>query len=102
MKQSNLNNDHSNQKKITSKQILAIIGILLLIALYIIALVAAITDNSASGRLFMMCLFATIAVPILIWVYTWMYGKLTNKHTFADFDIEKKAESDEDSAQNPE
>ena len=68
MKQSNPNHDHSNQKKITSKQILAIIGILLLLALYLITLIAAITDNSSSGGLFMMCLFATIAVPILIWV----------------------------------
>ena len=44
-------------------------------------------DSSASQRLFWTCLYTTMAIPILIWVYTWMYGKLTRKHTFADFDL---------------
>lgn len=74
-------------KKITSKQVVAIIGILLLVLMYIMTLIAAIADNSVSGRLFWSCLYATIAIPILIWVYTWMYGKLTGKHTIADFDM---------------
>lgn len=79
-------------KKITSKQVIAIIGIVLLVLMYIATLIAAIADSSASGRLFWMCLYATIVIPILIWVYTWMYGKLTQKHTFADFDLGVNAE----------
>lgn len=74
-------------KKATSKQIAAIIGIILLVLLYVVTLVAAFADNSASGTLFMLCLFATIAIPVLIWIYTWMYGKLTGRHTFADPDL---------------
>lgn len=74
------------KKKITSKQVVAIIGIILLVLMYIMALIAAIVDSSASGRLFWSCLYATVVIPILIWIYTWMYGKLTRKHTFADFD----------------
>lgn len=81
------NKKNKTGKKITSKQVVAIIGILLLVLMYIMTLIAAIADSSVSGRLFWSCLYATIAIPILIWVYTWMYGKLTGKHTIADFDM---------------
>lgn len=81
-------------KKVTSKQIVAIVGIVLLVLMYIAALIAAIVDNSASGRLFWVCLYATIVIPILIWIYTWMYGKLTQKHTFADFDVNADTEEE--------
>lgn len=77
-------------KKITSRQVVAIIGIVLLVLMYIVTLIAAIADKSASGNLFRICLFATVAIPILIWIYTWMYGKLTRKHTFADFELRGK------------
>lgn len=79
---------------ITSKQVVAIIGIILLVLLYIVALIAAIADTSSSGRLFMLCLFATVAIPILIWIYTWMYGKLRNRHTFADFRTKEQMQGD--------
>ena len=73
-----------NTKKVTSRQVVAIAGILLLALLYIVTLIVAIFDNSESGRWFMLCIFATVAVPILLWVYTWMYGKLTGRHTIAN------------------
>lgn len=83
------NTDSANKGKsgITSKQIVAIIGIVLLVLLYIIALVAAFVDTSSSGRFFGIALTATIVVPLLIWIYTWMYGKMTNKKTIADLNI---------------
>lgn len=67
-----------------SKRIVALTGVSLLVLLYIITLVVAITDNSESGRWFMTCIFATVAVPMLIWIYTWLYGKFTGRHTIAD------------------
>ncbi len=78
------------KKKITSKQVVAIIGILLLVLMYLATLIAAIADSSASGRLFWICLYATVAIPLLVWVYTWMYGKLTGKRTIADFEPDGK------------
>lgn len=81
--------EQKTKKKITSKQIVAIAGIVLLVLLYVATLVAAFLDSSSSGHWFAMCLFATVVVPILIWLYTWMYGKLTQKHTFADMDLGK-------------
>lgn len=74
------------KRKVTSKQVVAIIGIVLLVLMYLVTLLAAFFDSSASGRLFWMCLFSTIAIPLLIWIYTWMYGKLTGKHTLTDSD----------------
>lgn len=76
----------SSKRKVTSKQVVAIIGIVLLVLMYVATLIAAFFDTTVSGRLFWMCLFSTMAVPILIWIYTWMYGKLTGRHTFADFE----------------
>lgn len=58
----------------------------MLLALYIITLLVAIFDTSSSGKLFALCLFATVAIPLLIWIYIWMYGKLTGRRTIADFD----------------
>jgi len=65
------------------QRIAAIVGIVLLLLLYIVTLVAAIFNFDGKGKMFMVCLFATIVVPIMIWIYVWMYGKLTNKKTFA-------------------
>lgn len=76
----------------TSRQVCAIIGIVMLVLLYIITLFAAIFDSTASHALFAACLLATVAIPLLIWIYTWMFGKLTNRSTFADFHPENKNE----------
>lgn len=96
MKKDNLSkNSRKSTKKTTSRQVVAIIGIILLVALYLVTLVVAFVDTSASGKLFALCLFATIAIPILIWIYTWMYGKLSGRHTFADFEVETDSSKDE-------
>lgn len=60
------------------------IGVILLALLYIVTLIVAIVDNSEAGRWFMSCIFATVAIPLLIWIYVWLYGKFTGKHTIAD------------------
>lgn len=82
--------DKKEKAKMTSKQIFAIVGIAVLVLLYIVTLLAAIFDSSASHALFATCLLATVAIPLLIWIYTWMFGKLTNRSTFADFHPEEK------------
>ena len=83
-------NTQNKKTKMTSKQIFAIIGIILLVLLYVVTLFAAIFDSSASHVLFATCLLATVAIPLLIWIYTWMFGKLTNRSTFADFPPDEK------------
>lgn len=74
------NNANEPKKKMTSKQVLAIIGVILLVLLYIITLLAAIFDSSASGNLFMICIIASVAVPILIWMYSYLFKLFTRKN----------------------
>lgn len=85
----------NNKKKITSKQIVALLGVAALVLLYVVTLFVAIFDTSSSGTWFFLCMIATLVVPLLIWIYTWMYGMLSGKHTIASFDLEKSAETDE-------
>lgn len=58
------------------KQILAIIGILLLVSLYVITLICAIMDNSGTMQMFHASIFATVIVPALIWAYSFIYRLL--------------------------
>ena len=59
-----------------SKRIAAIIGIVLLAALYLVTLCLAVFGNENTRAWFMACIIATIIVPILIWVYLWLYNML--------------------------
>lgn len=73
---------HSKKQRIA-----ALCGIILLVALYLFTLIAAIFNFDGTGNLLKACLFATIAIPILIWIYIWMYGVWKQKHTPASFDF---------------
>lgn len=83
------------KKKRTSKQIVALGGVILLVALYILTLLVAIFAPQTAGHLFQACLMATVFVPILIWIYVWMYGKLTGKHTMADLEYLQDSDTEE-------
>lgn len=69
------------------KQIAAWLCILLLLSLYIATFVVALLDFPGSDALFRSCLAATVGLPILLWIYIWLYGKVKNKHTMASMDI---------------
>lgn len=91
--------DNNKKSKMTSKQIVALSGVVLLVLMYIVTLFAAIFDNSASGYLFRASLIASFCIPFLIWIYVWMYGRLTRKKTFADMDYNmgvNQSETDND------
>lgn len=79
----------TNKHKWTSKRIIALLGVVLLVALYIVTLLVAILAPDKSGNMLKCCFLATIAIPTLIWIYIWMYGKLSGKHTIADPDYLK-------------
>lgn len=76
------------------QRIAALAGIILLAALYLLTLVSAIFNLDGSGNLFKTCLFATVALPILIWLYIWLYGIWSKKHTPASFDFMEGLKSD--------
>ena len=58
------------------KQITALLGVALLVLLYILSLVFAIFDFEGSEMMFRACLYGTIIIPILLWVYIYLYDKL--------------------------
>lgn len=61
-------------------QILAIIGIVLLVSLYVITLVLALTDDPNTMTVFRASLYCTFLIPVLIWAYTFIYKLLKNNY----------------------
>lgn len=55
-----------------TRQILAILGVILLVGLYLATLILAILGKNFFP-LFMAALFASMALPILIWLYGFIY-----------------------------
>ena len=81
-----------------NKQIAAIICIVLLVLIYVATLVVSLLDFPNSDRLFAVCLGATMGLPILFWMYVALYGKFTQKNTFAD--LFPKDDSSNDNAES--
>lgn len=88
-----------NNKR-TPKRIAALICVLILLFMYIFTLIAACLDFPNSDRLFSACLLITIGLPILLWIYIWLYGKITDKHTIASTDLFREPPVDSDDSEN--
>ena len=73
-----------------ARQIIALIGVILLILLYVSTLVLAIVDKSSSMKLFQTSVIATIIVPVLIWTVTFFM-----KRNRDDVEEQFKDDSDE-------
>ena len=74
-------------KKKTPKQIAALVCVALIILSYLVLFIVSLVDSTKSGELFQACLLTTVFLPILCWIYIWLYGKLKQTHTIADLDI---------------
>ena len=81
-------------KKRTPKQIAALVCVILIILSYIILFVVSLIDSTKSGELFQACLLTTVFLPILCWIYIWIYGQVKQKHTIADLDILQTGENE--------
>lgn len=93
------NQSEAKPKRSRSQRIAALLCVVLLVGLYLVTLVVAILDRSASGTWFLLCLIGTIVIPLLTWIYIWMYGMLTQKHTIASFDLGKNMQDVDDKQQ---
>ncbi len=71
------------------KQILAILGVVLLLGLYVITLIMAVTDNTSTMSMLEASVVATILIPILMWAYSFIY-RLLKKYYGSDKDDEDK------------
>jgi len=58
------------------KRILAIVAVVILVLMYIVTLVFAITDNAATMSMFKASLFVTMIVPIFIYANQIIYRLL--------------------------
>lgn len=67
------------------KQILAILGVVLLLGLYVITLIMAVTDNTSTLSMLEASVVATILIPILMWAYSFIY-RLLKKYYSSDKD----------------
>lgn len=65
------------------KQITALIGVIVLVALYISTLVIAIKGGENTMRLLSAAIYATVVLPVLLWAYTFIYN-LIKKHAKDD------------------
>ncbi len=63
------------------KRILAILAILLLLALYVTTLVAALIGSDAAINLFRSCVYGTISIPILLWIFISIFKRLSPENT---------------------
>jgi epoxide hydrolase-like predicted phosphatase len=68
------------------KRVLAWVGIVVLVGMYLLLLYEALTGSPDTYNVFIGCVAATIAVPILLWLLIWAIGALTGRHTVASLD----------------
>ena len=61
------------------KQILAILGIVLILGINVLLIFAAATATEDSTNIFNAAIVTVILVPILLWIYLYVY-KLIKKH----------------------
>lgn len=64
------------KQKRTPKQIGALICAILLAAMYLFTLIVSLLNFPGADRLFAACLLMTIGLPILLWIFIWIYGRL--------------------------
>ncbi|MDF2952086.1 MAG: hypothetical protein K0S18_1669 [Anaerocolumna sp.] len=62
-----------------TKRILAIIGVVFLLSIYLITLIGAITASPNSSALFQASIYSTIVVPVMLYAYLFIY-KLFKKN----------------------
>lgn len=67
-----------------TKRILALIGVVLLLGLYLITFIAAVTSTPASAGLFKACIYSTVVIPTLLYVYIMIYKLFGKNHKDSD------------------
>lgn len=75
-----------NTKTPMYKRVLAMAGIIILLAMYLVLVVEAFLGSPETYNIFIGCVAATIALPILLWLLIWAIGAITGRHTVASLD----------------
>lgn len=56
-----------------AKRILALIGAILLLLMYVAAFIVTILDHTSDMRYWKAAMVATVIIPVLIWAYSFVY-----------------------------
>ncbi len=72
--------ENQKEKRPKGQRILAMIGVVFLVALYVVTLISAIFTTPATKGLFMACIFSTVAIPVMLYGYILVYRALKNKN----------------------
>lgn len=67
-----------------AKRILALLGCIILLALYVSTLVFALIGSENAINCFRASIYATIVVPVLVWAYTLIYRLLKKYYSHQD------------------
>ena len=62
------------------KQILAMIGVIVLVGLYVATIVCAVSASENFMNMLMASIYASVVMPVLIWAYSFIY-KLIKKNS---------------------
>ncbi len=60
------------------KQILALLGVVILLGLYAATIICAVSASENFMNLLMVSIYATVIIPVLLWAYSFIY-KLIKK-----------------------
>lgn len=66
-------------KRSRFKKIMALIGAIILILMYLLLLVFAIIDVTGWQRYFFACLGATIIIPVILWINIYLYDRMMER-----------------------
>lgn len=67
------------KKEMKAHQIIALLGVVVLVGMYIVTLILGIINHNQATNLFKLSVFATFIIPIIIYVFL-MFYKLSHKN----------------------
>ncbi|MCD8299749.1 MAG: hypothetical protein LUC41_01015 [Clostridiales bacterium] len=70
-----------------AKRIIALVGVIALVALYVSTLVLAIIGSEQTMSLFIAAVVSTVILPVLIWAYSFIYQLI--KKNYSNEAVEK-------------
>lgn len=79
-----------------TRRILAIAGVILLLAMYVMSFVFAISGSESADGWFKVSLFCTIAIPVMLYAYTLVYRYLKDRQE----EIRKEKDRKEENSQH--
>ena len=62
-----------------TKRILALLAVILILLLYLTTLVLSFFKSERTGELLMISLVATVVIPVLLYLYLWLYRTFRKK-----------------------